>query len=148
MEAECPMTTLDLPAPAKLNLFLHITGRRDDGYHTLQTLFQFLDRSDRLRITPRHDGRLVVHGPDWLPATDNLITHAAERLKHHTGTRQGADIELTKQLPAGAGWAAAVPTRPPRSSVSITSGRPASAAPSWPLWDWHWEPTCPCSSMA
>lgn len=97
------MKTLDLPAPAKLNLFLHITGRRDDGYHTLQTLFQFLDRSDRLRITPRHDGQLVVHGPDWLPAKDNLITRAAERLRHHTATGLGADIELTKQLPAGGG---------------------------------------------
>lgn len=97
------MTSLDLPAPAKLNLFLHITGRRDDGYHELQTLFQFLDHSDRLRITPRSDGRIRVHGPEWLPPADNLITRAAERLRARTGTGLGAEIELTKILPAGGG---------------------------------------------
>lgn len=97
------MSPLDLPAPAKLNLFLHITGRRDDGYHELQTLFQFLDHSDRLRITPRRDGRIQVHGPAWLPPGDNLITRAAEHLRARTGTGLGADIELTKVLPAGGG---------------------------------------------
>ena len=97
------MKTLDLPAPAKLNLFLHITGRRDDGYHELQTLFQFLDHSDRLRITPRNDGLIQLHGPEWLPPGDNLITHAAQRLRARTGTGLGADIELTKMLPAGGG---------------------------------------------
>ncbi|PAU80031.1 4-(cytidine 5'-diphospho)-2-C-methyl-D-erythritol kinase [Halovibrio salipaludis] len=97
------MNTLDLPAPAKLNLFLHITGRRDGGYHELQTLFQFLDHSDRLRITPRSDGRIRVYGPEWLPSGDNLITRAADRLRARTGTSAGADIELTKILPAGGG---------------------------------------------
>lgn len=97
------MSVLDLPAPAKLNLFLHITGRRHDGYHELQTVFQFLDWCDHLRIRPRNDGRTVVFGPDWLPAADNLITRAAESLRVRTGTSLGATIELTKQLPAGGG---------------------------------------------
>ncbi|MGM0450636.1 MAG: 4-(cytidine 5'-diphospho)-2-C-methyl-D-erythritol kinase [Pseudomonadota bacterium] len=97
------MTPLDLPAPAKLNLFLHITGRRDDGYHELQTLFQFLDQSDQLRITPRRDGRILVRGPEWLPSGDNLVTRAAHQLQSQTGTDMGAEIELDKRLPAGGG---------------------------------------------
>ncbi|MEQ6885812.1 4-(cytidine 5'-diphospho)-2-C-methyl-D-erythritol kinase [Salicola sp. Rm-C-2C1-2] len=97
------MKVLNLPAPAKLNLFLHITGRRDDGYHELQTVFQFLDQCDHLRIRPRNDGRIVVFGPDWLPAADNLITRAAQSLRVRTGTGLGATIELIKQLPAGGG---------------------------------------------
>ncbi len=97
------MNRLDLPAPAKLNLFLHITGQRDDGYHELQTLFQFLDQSDRLRITPRADGRILVQGPDWLPPEDNLITRAARQLQTQSGTGLGADIVLDKRLPAGGG---------------------------------------------
>ena len=97
------MNVLDLPAPAKLNLFLHITGRQDDGYHELQTLFQFLDRCDQLRITPRNDGRIRVQGPEWLPSEDNLITRAARQLQSRTGTGLGAEIELDKHLPAGGG---------------------------------------------
>lgn len=97
------MTGLDLPAPAKLNLFLHITGRREDNYHELQTLFQFLDQSDRLRLTSRRDGRILVRGPEWLTPENNLVTRAAHQLQSHTGTRLGADIELDKHLPAGGG---------------------------------------------
>ena len=97
------MNALHLPAPAKLNLFLHITGRRDDGYHELQTLFQFLDQSDHLQIRSRRDGRIRLQGPDWLSSGDNLVTRAAHRLQSHTGTGMGADIKLAKRLPAGGG---------------------------------------------
>src|SRR5690606_18888434 len=74
--------TLSLPAPAKLNLFLHITGRRADGYHLLQTLFQFLDHGDTLHFTPREDGqiRLLTELPG-VAAEDNLILRAARRLQ-------------------------------------------------------------------
>ena len=96
--------TLSLPAPAKLNLFLHITGRRADGYHLLQTLFQFLDHGDPLHFTPREDGqsRLLTELPG-VAAEDNLILRAARRLQQVSGTRLGADIVLDKRLPMGGG---------------------------------------------
>lgn len=96
--------TLSLPAPAKLNLFLHITGRRADGYHLLQTLFQFLDHGDTLHFTPREDGqiRLLTELPG-VAAEDNLILRAARRLQQVSGTRLGADIVLDKRLPMGGG---------------------------------------------
>lgn len=97
-------STLSLPAPAKLNLFLHITGRRDDGYHTLQTLFQFLDYADTLHFTPRSDGeiRLLDHLPG-VSDQDNLILRAARLLQQATGSTLGADIKLDKRLPIGGG---------------------------------------------
>ncbi|MGN5519259.1 4-(cytidine 5'-diphospho)-2-C-methyl-D-erythritol kinase [Halopseudomonas sp. Lyrl_26] len=96
--------TLSLPAPAKLNLFLHITGRRADGYHLLQTLFQFLDHGDTLHFTPREDGqiRLLTELPG-VATEDNLILRAARRLQQVSGTRLGADIVLDKRLPMGGG---------------------------------------------
>ena len=100
-------TTLTLPAPAKLNLFLHINGRRDDGYHELQTLFQFLDYSDSLTFTPRNDGIISLRGMDELPAADNLITRAARQLQQTSGRavhdQRGADIRIEKRLPTGGG---------------------------------------------
>jgi 4-diphosphocytidyl-2-C-methyl-D-erythritol kinase len=98
------MMPLQLPSPAKLNLFLHITGRRPDGYHNLQTLFQLLDYGDELSFTPRHDGEIVLM-PD-LPGValeDNLIYKAARCLQQASGTTQGAAIELIKRLPMGGG---------------------------------------------
>ena len=97
-------TTLSLPAPAKLNLFLHITGRRKDGYHLLQTLFQFLDYGDTLHFTPRDDGqiRLTSELPG-VAAEDNLIVRAARSLQQASGTRLGADIRMDKRLPMGGG---------------------------------------------
>lgn len=102
------MASLTLSAPAKLNLFLHITGRRADGYHELQTLFQLLDYGDFLSFSTRDDGdiRLAVDGemaysvPD---SEDNLIVRAAKRLQVITQCRQGADIRLEKRLPVGGG---------------------------------------------
>lgn len=95
---------LELPAPAKLNRMLHITGRRPDGYHELQTLFQFLDHGDFLRLQARGDGevRLTPSLPG-LADEDNLIVRAARLLQAETGCRLGAEITLTKRLPMGGG---------------------------------------------
>ncbi|QLF92594.1 4-(cytidine 5'-diphospho)-2-C-methyl-D-erythritol kinase [Pseudomonas sp. ABC1] len=95
---------LTLPAPAKLNLMLHILGRRPDGYHELQTLFQFLDYGDELSFSTRQDGEIRLHTD--LPGVDhehNLIVRAARLLQRHSGTRLGADIHLDKRLPMGGG---------------------------------------------
>jgi len=92
------------PAPAKLNLFLHIIGRRADGYHLLQSVFQFLDFGDSLSFTPRDDGRIQLLNP--LPGVapeDDLIFRAAKRLQQETGGEQGADIAVDKRLPMGGG---------------------------------------------
>ncbi|WP_420390656.1 4-(cytidine 5'-diphospho)-2-C-methyl-D-erythritol kinase [Marinobacter sp.] len=99
------MNSLVLPSPAKLNLFLHILGRRPDGYHELQTLFQFLDYGDTLTLTPRTDGRIVLeHSLPGVPDEDNLIVHAARQLAatavHAT---PGVSIAVDKQLPMGGG---------------------------------------------
>src|SRR6218665_3050809 len=93
----------DIAAPAKLNLFLHVTGRRDDGYHLLQSVFVLIDWSDRLHIERRDDGHLARHdlGPA-LPA-DDLCLRAARRLQVESGTSLGADIHIDKQVPWGAG---------------------------------------------
>lgn len=95
---------LILPAPAKLNLFLHITGRRADGYHDLQTLFQFLDYADELSFALRKDGEIRLHSQLRDVAHDsNLIVKAARQLQHASGCRLGADIWLDKHLPMGGG---------------------------------------------
>ncbi|MDX1802023.1 MAG: 4-(cytidine 5'-diphospho)-2-C-methyl-D-erythritol kinase [Marinobacter sp.] len=97
--------SLTLPAPAKLNLFLHINRRRPDGYHELQTLFQFLDAGDQLTFTRRPDAAITL-GPDipGLPAGDNLVMRAAERLRTFAGRPElGVDIQLDKHLPMGGG---------------------------------------------
>lgn len=96
--------TLSLPAPAKLNLFLHVTGQRDDGYHTLQTLFQFLDYGDTLHFSSRNDGKIVLLSDlPGVDAEDNLIVRAARLLKDASITPLGADIKLDKILPMGGG---------------------------------------------
>lgn len=95
---------LILPAPAKLNLFLHILGRRPDGYHELQTLFQFLDHGDDLGFRRREDGQIRLHTEvPGVPHDSNLIVRAARRLQEQSGTRLGADIWLDKRLPMGGG---------------------------------------------
>ena len=100
------MTTaaLSWPAPAKLNLMLHITGRRADGYHTLQTVFQFLDAGDELQFRLRDDADIVrTRGNEQIPPSSDLVVRAALLLQQHTGCRQGVDIAITKHLPLGAG---------------------------------------------
>lgn len=98
------MATLALPAPAKLNLMLHVLGRRTDGYHELQTLFQFLDHGDELTFTVRTDGDIRLT-PEVLGVDhdNNLVVRAARLLQRHSGCELGADIELTKRLPMGGG---------------------------------------------
>ena len=93
----------DLPAPAKLNLFLHVTGRRPDGYHLLQSVFVLIDWADTLHIERREDGLLRRHdlGPA-LPA-DDLSLRAARALQQATGCTFGADISVLKNVPWGAG---------------------------------------------
>jgi len=92
------------PAPAKLNRFLHITGRRADGFHLLQTLFQFLDRWDTLYFSLRSDGliRRVSELPGVSP-DDDLVVRAARSLQEKTGSTLGADIRVEKELPMGGG---------------------------------------------
>ncbi|VXB18711.1 4-diphosphocytidyl-2-C-methylerythritol kinase [Pseudomonas sp. 8BK] len=95
---------LILPAPAKLNLMLHILGRRADGYHELQTLFQFLDFGDELGFALRTDGEIHLHTPiDGVPHDSNLIVRAARLLQQHANCTLGADIWLDKRLPMGGG---------------------------------------------
>lgn len=97
-------TTLTLPAPAKLNLGLHVCGRRADGYHNLQTVFQFIDICDALDFRHREDSNIVVTPalPGVAPE-DNLVWRAASLLQHHTAGTLGADITLHKRLPMGGG---------------------------------------------
>lgn len=92
------------PAPAKLNLFLYITGQKEDGYHELQTLFQFLDHSDQLTITANTSGKVTISPAiEGVPTEQNLICKAATLLQQHSDCQFGADIELDKILPMGGG---------------------------------------------
>lgn len=92
------------PAPAKINLFLHVVGRRPDGYHQLQTVFRFLDHGDTVHLAVRDDARIVLHTPlpGVAPAQD-LTVRAAALLQQATACSQGADIHLDKRLPMGGG---------------------------------------------
>ncbi len=118
----------DLSAPAKLNLFLHITGRRPDGYHLLQSVFVLIDWADTLHIETRPDGQLHRHdlGPA-LPA-DDLCLKAARLLQTTSGTSLGADIHIDKQVPWGAGMGGG-------SSDAATVLHALNK-----LWGLHWPP--------
>ena len=96
--------TIRWPAPAKLNLFLYINGQRDDGYHELQTLFQFIDLCDYLTITPNLTGEITLT-PEIkdLPVENNLIYKAARLLQQYTDISAGANIHIEKNLPMGGG---------------------------------------------
>lgn len=99
-----PVKPESWPAPAKLNLFLHVMGRRADGYHDIQTAYQLIDRCDSLVIEPRADGAIRrPEGPVEVPESADLCVHAALRLQSEAGTRQGADIRLQKRIPLQAG---------------------------------------------
>lgn len=92
------------PAPAKLNLMLRITGRRSDGYHDLQTVFQLLDFGDRLRFDLRPDGIIrKPNPPPGIPDNNGLAVRAARLLQQVSGTPLGVDIHLDKRLPLGGG---------------------------------------------
>ncbi len=94
------------PAPAKLNLFLHITGRRDDGYHQLQTVFRLLDWGDTIRLRPRKDGVIARLGEsvEGVAEADDLMVRAAKLLRYEARIAQGADISVEKRIPAGGGF--------------------------------------------
>ena len=92
------------PSPAKVNLFLHITGRRDDGYHEIQTAFQFLDYSDSLEFQVQQSCAIELLTPiKGVKNESNLIIRAAKCLQSHTDSKQGAKISIKKRLPIGGG---------------------------------------------
>lgn len=92
------------PAPAKLNLFLHVVGRRADGYHLLQTLFHFVGYGDQLTFSPRGDGEVTLARPlPGVPTESDLTVRAARLLQAETGCRQGVEISVEKRLPMGGG---------------------------------------------
>ena len=92
------------PAPAKLNLFLHVTGRRPDGYHELQTLFQLIDLCDSIGITLRADGQIVrMGGAEEVAPENDLVVRAACALRQARATRLGASLRIVKRIPIRAG---------------------------------------------
>ena len=93
----------DIPAPAKLNLFLHITGRRDDGYHLLQSVFMLIDWCDTLHFELRPNGTITREDLTWALPEDDLCTRAARALQQATGCAKGAHIGVAKSVPAQAG---------------------------------------------
>lgn len=95
---------LHCPAPAKINLFLHVTGRRPDGYHLLQTAFRMLDHGDTLDFAPRGDGRILrINDVPGVPAEADLVVRAAQLLQRRSGCTKGAEIRVDKRLPMGGG---------------------------------------------
>ena len=98
------MTSLVVPAPAKVNLFLHVTGRRADGYHTLESLFALIDLADTVTLARRDDGAIVRPGAvAGVAEDDDLAVRAARALKQATSTPFGVTIALDKRIPLGAG---------------------------------------------
>jgi 4-diphosphocytidyl-2-C-methyl-D-erythritol kinase len=98
------MTAIQVASPAKLNLYLRILSRREDGYHNLQTLFQLIDLQDTLTIEINHTGQITLDAPQCpCPPQDNLITQAATKLKHHCPPDFGCHIQLDKKIPVGGG---------------------------------------------
>jgi 4-diphosphocytidyl-2-C-methyl-D-erythritol kinase len=93
----------DVAAPAKINLFLHVTGRRDDGYHLLQSMFVLIDWVDTLHFESRSDGAIARHDLGTTLPADDLCLRAALRLHAESGTSRGVDISIDKQVPWGAG---------------------------------------------
>lgn len=99
----CP-PELTVPAPAKLNLFLHVTGRRPDGYHLLESAVVLLDFGDRLRLRRTDDGRIVrIAGNACVPVESDLTVRAARLLQERTGSRYGVEIAVEKRTPIGGG---------------------------------------------
>ena len=95
---------LTLPAPVKLNLFLHITGQRADGMHNLQTVFQLLDAGDEIHLTPSSSPEIILENPlPGIANEDNLLWKAAHQLQQHTQCHQGVRIAIEKNTPMGAG---------------------------------------------
>jgi 4-diphosphocytidyl-2-C-methyl-D-erythritol kinase len=96
-------TLSEVPAPAKLNLFLHVVGRRADGYHLLESAFLLIDWADVLHLEVREDGRLQRHDLGTALPPDDLCLRAARALQQAAGVSLGADISIDKRVPSGAG---------------------------------------------
>ena len=97
-------TRLRLPAPAKLNLLLHVIGRRADGYHLLQTIFRFIDFGDEVSLQSRVDGHVVrTQGPPGVAPEQDLVVRAAKLLQQETGCTLGAELGVEKRIPMGGG---------------------------------------------
>jgi len=125
--------TIRWPAPAKLNLFLYINGRREDGYHELQTLFQFIDICDYLTITPNLSGEITLsENIAGLQITDNLIYKAAMLLKKRAPDNAGAAIHIEKNLPMGGGL----------------GGGSSDAATTLVALNYHWNMNLPQQTLA
>src|SRR6266704_2158796 len=96
--------TLTLPAPAKINLFLHVTGRRSDGYHTLETLLAPIDYGDRVTLAFRTGSEIVrTSGIAELAPDDDLAVRAARLVQRHCGVARGVDLDIEKRIPVGSG---------------------------------------------
>ena len=102
MHPDLPKAFLDLPAPAKINLFHHIVGIREDGYHLLESVFLLISLADSVSLTERAEGGLVRTG-DMADNPSDLCLRAARLLQEKTGCRKGAEISVTKRIPSGAG---------------------------------------------
>jgi len=137
------------PAPAKLNLFLHVIGRRPDGYHLLQSVFRLISHGDTVHLELRDDGRIVREGDfPGVPEDADLTVRAARLLQAHAAAGAGVSIRLEKNLPLAAAWAAAV-RMPPRSCWrSIACGRLACREKPSRIWLCNWAPTCRYSCSA
>lgn len=98
------VSELVFPAPAKVNLFLHVTGRRADGYHLIESLLALIDLADTLTLVPRDDGAILRrHAVDGVAERDDLVLRAAQRLKDATGSGRGVEIGIDKRIPVGGG---------------------------------------------
>jgi 4-diphosphocytidyl-2-C-methyl-D-erythritol kinase len=98
------MSVVTYPAPGKLNLFLHVTGRRADGYHLLQTVFRFIDYGDLLHFRERQDGHIRrLNDVPGIPAEEDICVKAARLLQHEAGVGRGVEIKIQKRLPVGGG---------------------------------------------
>jgi 4-diphosphocytidyl-2-C-methyl-D-erythritol kinase len=118
------MNRLCVPAPAKLNLFLHVTGRRADGYHLLESLFVAIDFGDTITLTRRDDGTIRrATELAGVPPESDLAVRAAAALKKTSRRSFGVDIALTKRVPMGVAWAEAARMRRACSSRSIDCGK-------------------------
>ena len=132
---QCVHDVIELPAPAKLNLFLHVVGRRPDGYHELQTVFQFIDLADRVRIARRADTLLRrTTATPGVAEADDLAVRAARLVREEFGIDEGVDVGVEKRIPLGGDSAAGAAMRP--RPLSGSTGYGASA---WMRIDWqHW----------
>jgi len=133
---------LTLPSPAKLNLMLHILGRREDGYHELQTLFQFLDYGDELTFAVRDDGVIQLHTEfDGVPHDSNLIVRAAKNFRNTLAAHSASISGSTKSCPWAVVSVVAAQMPPPPCWASITYGNWAGTMTALLRWALRWAPT-------